>query len=90
MLISIAFSDLAHAEPFNSIATLFGHVPWLGVYVGKIPAATGNLSILLNRCAECAATRVKKGSAEKDLFYYLVRRTRSWTPAHVLVRCSCC
>ncbi|RDX42087.1 cytochrome P450 [Lentinus brumalis] len=53
------------------IATLFGHVPWLGVYVGKIPAATGNLSILLNRCAECAATRVKKGSAEKDLFYYL-------------------
>ena len=48
-------------------------MPWLGVYVGKIPAATGNLSILLNRCIECATARVQKGSEKKDLFHYLVR-----------------
>ncbi|KAI0687969.1 high nitrogen upregulated cytochrome P450 monooxygenase 2 [Cerioporus squamosus] len=53
------------------IATFFGHLPWLGVYVGKIPAATGNLIILLNRCVECTAARVKKGSEKKDLFHYL-------------------
>ncbi|RPD52781.1 cytochrome P450 [Lentinus tigrinus ALCF2SS1-7] len=53
------------------IATFFGHLPWLGVYIGKIPAATGNLSILLNRCVECATARVKKGSEKKDLFHYL-------------------
>ncbi|KAI0687966.1 high nitrogen upregulated cytochrome P450 monooxygenase 2 [Cerioporus squamosus] len=53
------------------IATFFGHVPWLGVYIGKIPAATGNLNILLNRCIECTVARVKKGSEMKDLFHYL-------------------
>ncbi|RDX41687.1 high nitrogen upregulated cytochrome P450 monooxygenase 2 [Lentinus brumalis] len=53
------------------IATFFGHMPWLGVYIGKIPAATGNLNILLNRCIECTVARVKKGSEKKDLFHYL-------------------
>ncbi|KAM5537036.1 hypothetical protein V8D89_009365 [Ganoderma adspersum] len=53
------------------IATLFGHVPWLGVYLGKIPAATGNLVVLLNACAERTAARLKRGSEKKDLFHYL-------------------
>ena len=55
-----------------SIATFFGNVPWLGVYVGKIPAVTGNLMVLLNRCAECVKARLQRGSGRKDLFYYLV------------------
>ncbi|KAI0755286.1 high nitrogen upregulated cytochrome P450 monooxygenase 2 [Daedaleopsis nitida] len=53
------------------LATFIGHVPWLGVYIGKIPAATGNLIILLNSCMECAVERVKRGSKTKDLFHYL-------------------
>ena len=56
-----------------SIATFFGHVPWLGVYVGKIPAATGNLMVLLNNCADRVKARLKRGSEKKDLFHYLVR-----------------
>ena len=59
----------------RSIATLFGHVPWLGVYLGKIPAATGNLVVLLNACAERTIARLKRGSEKKDLFHYLVRPT---------------
>ena len=58
-----------------SIATFFGHLPWLGVYVGKIPAATGNLMKLLNYCVACATARVQRGSKTKDLFHYLV-----WPP----------
>ena len=57
-------------------------MPWLGVYVGKIPAATGNLSILLNRCIECATARVQKGSEKKDLFPYLVRPFCSFPTPH--------
>ena len=57
----------------GSIATFFGHVPWLGVYVGKIPAATGNLMVLLNNCADRVKARLKRGSEKKDLFHYLVR-----------------
>ena len=72
-----------------SIATFFGHVPWLGMYFGKIPAATGNLVVLLNACAERTAARLKRGSEKKDLFHYLVRLTSSFdlsTRQHVSVR----
>ena len=56
-----------------SIATFFGHVPWLGVYISKIPALTGNLALLLNHCVNFTTARVEKGSEKKDLFHYLVR-----------------
>ncbi|KAI0687961.1 cytochrome P450 [Cerioporus squamosus] len=67
------------------IATLFGHMPWLGVYAGKIPASTGNLSILLNGCAERAAVRVREGSEKKDLFHYLNQEDlpNSWQPPRI-------
>lgn len=57
---------------YASIATFFGHVPWLGVYIGKIPAAAGKLGALLKSCAECTKARMQRGSKTKDLFYYLV------------------
>ncbi|PIL26706.1 cytochrome P450 [Ganoderma sinense ZZ0214-1] len=53
------------------IATFFGHMPWLGVYIGKIPAATGNLVVLLNNCVKCTTARLTRGSEKKDLFHYL-------------------
>ena len=68
---------------------VFGHVPWLGMYFGKIPAATGNLVVLLNACAERTAARLKRWSEKKDLFHYLVRLTSSFdlsTRQHVSVR----
>ena len=48
-------------------------MPWLGVYVGKIPGATGNLQILLDHCVRFTMARVQRGSDTKDLFHYLVR-----------------
>ena len=48
-------------------------MPWLGVYVGKIPGATGNLQILLDHCVRFTTARVQRGSDTKDLFHYLVR-----------------
>ena len=48
-------------------------MPWLGVYVGKIPAATGNLVVLLNNCVTRTTARLSRGSEQKDLFHYLVR-----------------
>ena len=59
------------------IATFFGQLPWLGIYVGKIPGATGNLKILLDHCISFTNARVKRGSEKKDLFHYLVRRLSS-------------
>ena len=56
----------------DSIATFFGHVPWLGVYVGKIPGATGSLEVLLSNSIQRATARLKRGSERKDLFHYLV------------------
>ena len=60
----------------------FGHVPWLGVYVGKIPAASGNLAALLNDGAQRVTARLKRGSETKDLFHYLVSHLFSRTSVH--------
>ena len=64
----------------GSIATFFGHVPWLGVYMGKIPAVTGNLVVLLNDCVKRTTARLARGSEQKDLFHYLVSPS---APPHV-------
>ncbi|PIL25582.1 hypothetical protein GSI_11329 [Ganoderma sinense ZZ0214-1] len=53
------------------IMTFFGHVQWLGMYFNKIPAATGNLGVLLNACADCVAARLKRDSEKRELFHYL-------------------
>ena len=63
---------LAEQNYTRSIATFFGHMPWLGVYVGKIPAATGNLVVLINNSIQCVKARLQRGSEKKDLFHYLV------------------
>lgn len=57
--------------------TFFGHVPWLGVYFGHIPAATKPVKTLLNRCQEFTVQRIRQGSQIRDLFHFLVRRTSS-------------
>ncbi|KAM5536745.1 hypothetical protein V8D89_009584 [Ganoderma adspersum] len=62
---------LSVIEDAMVISTFFGHVPWLGVYAGKIPAATGNLEVFLKDSIQRAATRLQRGSERKDLFHYL-------------------
>ncbi|KAI0808392.1 high nitrogen upregulated cytochrome P450 monooxygenase 2 [Fomes fomentarius] len=51
--------------------TFFGHVPWLGIYFGHIPAATKPVKTLLNRCQEFTVQRIRQGSQIRDLFHFL-------------------
>ncbi|PIL25572.1 cytochrome P450 [Ganoderma sinense ZZ0214-1] len=54
-----------------ALATFFGHVPWLGVYVGHIPGAAWPLNSLHRHGEKCAAKRLARGSTTSDLFHYL-------------------
>ena len=69
----LSFVDNVWTHLQIRISTFFGQMPWLGIYIGKIPGATGNLKVLLDRCVSFTIARVKRASEKKDLFYYLVR-----------------
>ena len=51
------------------------HVPWLGCYLRHIPPAVAPLQALISHCRRFTEKRVKNGSAQRDLFHYLVRRS---------------
>ncbi|KAI0753167.1 high nitrogen upregulated cytochrome P450 monooxygenase 2 [Daedaleopsis nitida] len=51
--------------------TFFGHVPWLGVYFGYIPAATRPIKTLMTKCHELTEKRIGRGTQNRDLFHYL-------------------
>ncbi|KAH9925355.1 cytochrome P450 [Epithele typhae] len=53
------------------MATVFGHLPWLGILLGYVPAVVAPVTALIDRCAEFARARVKRGSSKPDLFHYL-------------------
>ncbi|RPD60593.1 high nitrogen upregulated cytochrome P450 monooxygenase 2 [Lentinus tigrinus ALCF2SS1-7] len=54
-----------------AIGTTFGQLPWLGIYVGRIPGAARKLTTLWNTARELAKKRLERGSTKPDLFYYL-------------------
>ena len=49
------------------------HVPWLGALSFRFPSLGTDLQVFRAHAKRQAANRVKKGSAHKDLFHYLVR-----------------
>ena len=51
-----------------------GHVPWLGVYLGKIPSATGPMKMMQDNGRRLARERLERGSKTRDLYHYLVSR----------------
>jgi len=53
------------------IFNLVGHLPWLARFIMLIPGSTNDLDIMRKACIEKAIGRKKKGSKQKDLFYYL-------------------
>ena len=67
----------------GSAMTFFGHMPWLGVYFGHIPAATQPIKSLLDRCEELTSQRIQRGSRIRDLFHYIV------STAHNAMRMTC-
>ena len=80
MIVNIALS---------SPATFLGHVPWLGVYMGKVPAAADQLQKLMAYCRTRAQKRLERSPVlKKDLFHYLVCDifcVREWSPRITLI-----
>ena len=60
------------AERFRRIFNLVGHLPWLARFIILIPGSTNDLDNMRKACFEQALARKKKGTKQKDLFYYLV------------------
>ena len=54
---------------------MMGHLPWLGIYMGRVPFAAGLMKQLLDYGEERATIRIKNGSLARDLFHYLVSAT---------------
>ncbi|KAI1782296.1 cytochrome P450 [Ganoderma leucocontextum] len=52
-------------------ATFFGHVPWFGVLLGRIPFVMTGSKDFLGKCKDSAARRLQRGSVTRDLFHYL-------------------
>ena len=72
----------------DSIATFFGHVPWLGVYVGKIPGATGSLEVLLSNSIQRATARLKY-KATRSWMNHVTRPDQAAPTARELALNSC-
>ena len=60
------------SERFRRIFTLLGHLPWLARFIPLIPGRANDLDSMRKSCFERAMARKKKGTEQKDLFYYLV------------------
>ena len=65
--------------------TLIGHIPWLARLLLLIPGSTNDLKKMRNACFEWATARKKRGSKQKDLFYYLVSTENVAVPFSVEV-----
>ena len=59
-------------ERFHRVFNLVGHIPWLARFIMLIPGSTNDLDNMRKACFEQALARKKKGTKQKDLFYYLV------------------
>ena len=64
-----------HTSIFTCIrfACFFAHVPWLGVYAGKVPVLAEPLRRLHALGGQSVRERMARGSKTCDLYHYLVR-----------------
>ena len=63
---------LINVDVSGKAAAFFANVPWLGIYVGKIPALVRPVQISISHGQKSAERRVIRGSTTRDLFHYLV------------------
>ena len=61
-------------------ATFFGHVPWFGILLGRIPWVFLGNKAFLATCRNNAARRLARGTQTPDLFHYLVSALFSHSP----------
>ncbi|KAI0331729.1 high nitrogen upregulated cytochrome P450 monooxygenase 2 [Cubamyces sp. BRFM 1775] len=53
------------------IGTFLSHVPWLALYLARIPGATLSVQRVLAHSEDLTKKRLQNGSRHKDLFHYL-------------------
>ena len=70
---TVGVSPFADPVCFARAATFFANVPWLGIYVGKIPALVRPIQIFVEHGQKSVERRMARGSTTRDLFHYLVR-----------------
>ncbi|PIL28305.1 cytochrome P450 [Ganoderma sinense ZZ0214-1] len=58
-------------EKGTEIAFHLGQLPWLGIYLGYVPGASGPVNIVLEHSRTLTKKRIAEGSSTRDLFYYL-------------------
>ena len=56
----------------RSVCTIMHTLPWLGVYLGKIPSAAGAMVAFQENARRLAKERLERGSETRDLYHYLV------------------
>ncbi|KAH9852366.1 high nitrogen upregulated cytochrome P450 monooxygenase 2 [Lenzites betulinus] len=67
-------------------STFISHVPWLGPYVGRIPAVSSAQAQMIAYTKQLVLQRLRRGTALKDLFHYLNEEDRPENPAPPLSR----
>ena len=62
-----------HVAHFSvSVGTFLSHVPWLALYLARIPGTTRPVQRVLAHSEDLTKKRLQNGSCHKDLFHYLV------------------
>ena len=61
----------------DRFSTFFGHVPWLGILVARLPGLGSLLHALMAFAYKRTDERLRRGSKSRDIFYYIVRAR--WT-----------
>ena len=64
--------SLADAVACTRAATFFANIPWLGIYVGTIPALVRPIQTFVTHGQRSVERRMARGSTMRDLFHYLV------------------
>ena len=70
-------------EKFRRIFTLIGHLPWLARFMMLISRNTNDLQNMRKDSFARVIARKKKGTEQKDLFYYLVGIRSSLIPLYL-------
>ncbi|KAI0690887.1 high nitrogen upregulated cytochrome P450 monooxygenase 2, partial [Cerioporus squamosus] len=53
------------------VCTVLHTLPWLGIYLGKIPSVTGPMRVMQDNGRRMAKERLERGSITRDLYHYL-------------------
>ncbi len=66
-----ALPRFPRAHLSTSVCTVLHTLPWLGIYLGKIPSVVKPMLLLQENGRQMAKARLERGSKTRDLYHYL-------------------